>query len=177
MTKPLTQGFTLFCLVYVILWNLRGVDFKRWNPWFPQWVNPVGYALELQQYWPMFAPTPTKDDGWMIMEAVLADGSRVDLLREGRPVRFEKPALLSAEFRDTKWQKIIVNLWRSPYQDMRSLFTNHMAFEWNGAHPAKQQIRTWTLWFMLEDTPPEGVNSVVKKIELLRAGGHSSSLN
>lgn len=170
-TKPPAQIFGFICLVYVTLWNLRGVDFKRWGPLFPQWVNPFGYVLQLQQYWPMFAPRPTLDDGWVIMEAVLADGTRVDLLRDGQPVRFEKPELISAEFRDYKWQKVILNLWRSPYTKVRPLFTNYLSFEWNGSHPAPKQIKGWTLWYMREDTQPPGAPKIeAQKVEILRTG-------
>ncbi len=170
MRNPLTQGFALICLVYVILWNLRGAKFKHSDKWFPQWVNPFGHMLYLHQYWTMFAPRPTTDDGWVIMEAALADGSRVDLLREGRAVSFAKPSVISSEFRDSKWQKAILNLWSGPYTHMRSLFGNHMAFEWNGSHSSTEQIRGWTLWYMREDTLPDRATSNPMKIKMLKAG-------
>lgn len=171
LTGRTVQGVTLLCLIYALMWNLRAIDFKRWNPWFPQWMNPPGYVLQLQQYWPMFAPNPTTDDGWLVMEAELADGAHVDLLRAGRPVTFDKPAVISAEFRDTKWQKLLVNLWRSPYQKMRPLVANRLSFEWNDSHGAAQQIKTWTLWYMREDTLPDYEPPVVEKVEILRPGG------
>ncbi|MBX7212067.1 MAG: HTTM domain-containing protein [Verrucomicrobiaceae bacterium] len=170
-TSTVVQACGFISLLYVTLWNIRSIDPARWTPWFPQWMNPAGYALHLPQYWTMFAPGPTKDDGWLIMEARLADGSHVDLLREGRPVSFEKPAVISAEFRDTKWQKLMVNLWRSRYQKARPLVGNWFAFEWNGSHPAALQIKGWTLWYMREDTPPPGTPPVaIQKMEIQRSG-------
>ena len=166
----ITHSFVIFCTVYVLLWNLRGIDGVRWRPLFPSWLNPFGYALQIHQYWTMFAPYPTVDDGWLIMEAQLADGSRIDLLRGGRSISFAKPPMISAEFEDSKWQKIIINLWRSPYWSLRASFGNHLAFQWNEAHP-RRQIRGWTLWFMREDTPPPGTpQTPVQKIQLERAG-------
>ena len=170
MRHPLTQWFSLVCIVYVTLWNLRGANIKHHDKWFPQWVNPFGYVLYLHQYWTMFAPRPTTDDGWVIMEAVLANGARVDLLRDGRPVSFEKPALISAEFRDSKWQKAILSLWPSLYRHMRPSFGNYMAFQWNDTHSPSEQIRGWTLWYMREDTLPHGAQAKPVKIEMLRAG-------
>ena len=170
MRHRFVQCFSLLCLVYVVLWNLRGLNFNRWNRWFPPWVNPFGYVLEIQQFWPMFAPKPSTDDGWVVMEAVLKDGSKVDLLQHGRPVSFEKPALLSAEFQDCKWQKAILNLWLARYRGLRSLLGNHLAYEWNGSHPAGQQVQAWTLWYVREDTLPNHEIAMPQKIELLRAG-------
>lgn len=173
MSRPLAQGFAMFCLVYVILWNLRGARIGGSARWLPQWSRPFGYVLNLRQYWTMFAPRPVLDDGWLVMEAVLADGSHVDLLRGGRLVAFEKPALISAEFRDSKWQKAILNLWPEQFSPLRPVFGNYMAFQWNGCHSPAQQIRGWTLWFMREDTPPRGHLAEIVKVELLRTGSMS----
>lgn len=164
-----TRGFVVFCTMYVLLWNLRDID-ARWGRIFPRWIDPFGYALQLHQYWPMFAPRPTVDDGWLIMEARLADGSRIDLLRDGGAVSFEKPLVVSAGFKDSKWRKVLINLWRSPFWSLRASFGNHLAFQWNEAHP-RRQIRGWTLWYMREDTPPPGEPPPpVKRIQLERAG-------
>jgi Vitamin K-dependent gamma-carboxylase len=170
MRHSLTQCFSLVCIVYVALWNLRGANIKHHDKWFPQWVNPFGYVLYLQQYWTMFAPRPPTDDGWVIMEAVLANGARVDLLRDGRPVSFDKPALISAEFRNSKWQKAILSLWPPLYRQVRTSFGNCMAFQWNATHPAAEQILGWTLWYMREDTLPNNSEAKPVKIEMLKAG-------
>ena len=103
MQHRAVQGFCLFCLVYVILWNLRGAKVGGSDRWLPKWSNSFGYVLNLRQYWTMFAPRPVMDDGWLVMEAVLADGSHVDLMRDGRPVNFNKPGLISSEFLNSKW--------------------------------------------------------------------------
>jgi len=170
MRHPCIQGFSLVCVVYITLWNLRGLNLLPSKQMFPQWVNPFGYVLEIQQYWPMFAPRPPSDDGWVIMEAVLRDGTHVDLLRHGKPVRFEKPAELSAEFEDYKWQKVILNLWDPNYAGMRSFLGNHLAFEWNGQQPVGRQISGWVLWYMREDTQPNSEKTPPDQIELLRVG-------
>jgi len=167
---PVVQCFGLFCTVYVILWDLRGAKIGRSDQWFPQWANPIGYVLNLQQYWTMFAPRPPTDDGWVIMEAVLANGTHVDLLRGGRPVSYEKPALISAEFRNSKWQKAILNLWSTPYQHIRPSFGNYIAFDWNGSHASSEQIKGWTFWYMREDTPSQGALTKHQRILLLKAG-------
>jgi len=176
MRRFITRAFVSFCLIYVVLWNFRAVDSQRWGRWFPQWMNPFGYILQLHQYWTMFAPRPTTDDGWLVMEAWLNDGTKVDLLRDGSPVTFAKPPVISAEFKDSKWQKIILNLWRSPYQEMRAPFGNYLAFQWNGSHSAPKQIKGWTLWYMREDTLPDFSPTEPQKIELLRVGSTARSL-
>ncbi len=173
MRRPLTRWFVSFCLAYVIVWNCRNVSFRTWHRVLPEWANLFGYVLQLHQYWTMFAPRPTTDDGWVVMEATLADGSSVDLLRQGRPLTFAKPPVISAEFEDAKWQKMILNLWRSPYEGMRASFGNHIASEWNGSRRSNLQIRNWVLWYIREDTPPpvaQLASPQTVKIELLKVG-------
>ena len=173
MQLLLVQSFTFVCLIYVILWNLRGAGFRNGTKWFPHSLDSFGHALYLDQDWSMFAPRPSTDDGWVIMEGLLANGMRVDLLRGGRAVTFEKPEIISAEFKDSKWHKAILSVWHPPFQQITPTLGNYFAFQWNTGHQSGEQIRGWALWYMREDTLEKGQFSSPKKIELLKVGQFS----
>ncbi len=160
----LVNGFCAACLALVFMWNLRGTNFARWEAWFPRSVNPVVMALRLDQYWTMFAPTPLREDGWFILRAGMSDGSEIDLLRGGGPVTWEKPAQVSATFPDARWQKYLMNLWMQAHEQHRGPFGDCMARRWNAAHGGLSQVVAWQLWFVKEETQPDGTPSTPQPI-------------
>lgn len=166
--NTLAQSFALLCLIYIVLWNLRSTDSRRWSGVFPTWLNPFGYALRLDQYWALFAPKPLTDDGWLVLEATLADGSKVDLLRNGQSVSYEKPKLISVEFPDYKWQKLEINLYLRQFQSVRIPFARYFATRWNEAQPSGRQVKSWMLNYMRETTLPHYHAIRPEKIELER---------
>ncbi len=152
MMHFIMQTFALFSLVYVTFWNLRTTDYERMVGLFPAWLNPFGYVLRLDQYWALFAPKPLTDDGWLVLEATLADGSKVDLLRNGQTVSYDKPPLISADYPDYKWQKLEINLYLAQFQSARLPFGNFWVRKWNESKGPDQQVTSWALNYMKEQT-------------------------
>lgn len=150
------HAFCALCLAFVFLWNLRGTDFAFWERLLPRAVNPVALALRVEQQWAMFSPRPTRDDGWFILRAGLSDGREVDLLRDGAPVEWGKPPLVSATFKDARWQKLLMNLWLQRYSAHRQAFGDCLAREWNARHGGLSQVVAWQFWFVLERTQDDG---------------------
>ncbi len=73
-------------------------------------------SLSLDQRWNMFSPEPARSDGWMLMPAVMSDGSGVDLLW-GEPVadgseRYSDPLY-------TRWTKVQERMAMTAYSDYR----------------------------------------------------------
>jgi hypothetical protein len=155
MSHPITQTFSLIMLAYVALWNLRSVDQKAWEPFLPRALNPIGYTLRVEQWWALFSPKPLTDDGWLILDARdPVSGSQIDLLREGKPVSFEKPASISAEYADHKWQKLMMNIWLAKFQRARPAFVQWWLKKWQEEHASAPPITEWTLIYMREETLP-----------------------
>ncbi len=166
------NAFVLAALAFVLLWNLRVWDHEKWSRALPRSLNPAAFILRIDQNWALFAPRPLTDDGWMILEARLADGSQADLLRGGRPLSHDKPALISAEFRDTKWQKLHMSLWLARYEKARRAFCQAIVRQWNARRPPPQQAGAWTLVFMLEQTLPRGYAIRPRRVELAGSAAH-----
>ena len=167
--RAVAQAFVLCCLVVVVIWNLRSVNYEKWRPLFPNAWSPVAQIFKLDQYWALFAPHPLSDDGWLVLDAELKDGSHVDLLRTGQPTSFLKPERISAEFPDYRWHKLLMNLWAAQYQTMRHPVCGWMERQWNASHPAAQRVHKWTLSFMEEKTLPAYHALIPRKIELAKS--------
>ena len=170
MLHGAAQAFALGCLTYVLLWNLRTTNRERWEGVFPMALNPFGFALRIDQYWALFAPKPLTEDGWLVLEAVQNDGSKIDLIREGRPASYEKPELISAEFRDYKWQKMEINLYLAQYEKVREPFCRYLVADWDARQPPDRRIGSWSLIYMRELTLPHYFAVKPQKVELCRSG-------
>jgi hypothetical protein len=55
----------------------------------------------IDQSWTMFAPSPTRLDGWFVVEATHADGTAIDLLTD-RPVTWSRPDSFREGIRTTR---------------------------------------------------------------------------
>lgn len=139
-------------MAYVFMWNVRGLDFSRWETVFPRSWNGLAFALRLDQHWSMFAPFPTREDGWFVLRAGLSDGTEVDLLREGAPTDWRKPARLSSSFKDARWQKYLMNLWLQRYHTFRPAFGDWAVEDWNRRQGGLSQVVAWEFYFVLEPT-------------------------
>lgn len=161
------QAFVLFCLGYVLLWNVRSLDAKKYRVLPSRW-NWFGYVLHLDQYWGMFAPYPTREDGWYVIPATLADGSEVDLFRDGATVRWEKPPADSFYYPNQRWQKYMMNLWKKSNGDYRLHYATYLCRQWNAAHEGGKALETFKIYFMKETTRPDGKEAEPEKNRLWR---------
>ncbi len=163
-TRPLTyrkqswktygvfQVFALVCLVYVFAWNIRSVNFNEHKSWFPRKYNDFGYFFRLDQYWAMFAPDPTRVDGWFVIPGTLENGKEIDLYKNGAEVSYEKPDVVCYQHANMRWRKYMMNLKILKNADHREPFAKHLCERWNKAHP-DQPIRMLRVIFVREDTP------------------------
>lgn len=146
--RQLTAAFFLF---YVFAWNFRGLDFNRYEPYFPARWNWVGDTLRLDQLWAMFAPFPLREDGWMMLTARLADGQKVDLMTGGKPIVWTKPMNLAGTFRDAQWQKYLMNLWTLDNAPHRGYYIAYMVNRWNQSHAPEQHVQSAQLIYQQQD--------------------------
>lgn len=151
-TNPMILSFALICLLYVLAWNVRSTDFNRWKGLFPRSWNTFGYALRLDQYWAMFAPNPTRVDGWFVIPAFLENGEQIDLYKGGGAVSFEKPEVVCYQHPNMRWRKYMMNLKVLKNAEHRAPFADYLCNKWNAEHP-DEKIERLQVIFMREDTP------------------------
>jgi hypothetical protein len=162
-------------ILYVFAWNIRTWDEPRApddpiildgllecrdvvrNHFPPQFAS-LGYAIGLDQGWGLFAPQPGKQHGWIVAVGTLENGRKVDLLRDGEPVNWERPASISNTYRNSRWRQYLMYLsWISlPDYSFRHYYGLYLERMWADEHPDPQeQLRYVELFSMVEITQPD----------------------
>lgn len=165
-SSRLANVAVVMCLLYVVMWNVRTTNFAFYARYFPQRWNWFGYVLRLDQYWNMFAPYPLTDDGWYVIPGQLKNGREVDLFRGGSEVSWQKPVSVSSDYSSQRWRKYMMNIWKKRYSEHRLYYGRYLCRLWNSAHRGGEQLQTFQIYFMREDTPLPGQTGEVQQVKL-----------
>jgi hypothetical protein len=162
----LAEVAALFFLVYVFLWNVRTIDYQKYQLYFPEQLNHLGVTLALEQGWGVFAPAPGKVHGWFVLQGHLPDGTVVDLWRdamrgrlgdalEGGPPRegvsWEKPEPVVRTYINSRWRRFLMNLPISSFEYLLPGFAEYLRLRWNEAHPGRELLNV-EIYFMRHET-------------------------
>lgn len=162
-----SQALAAFFLVYILLWNLRGLEATSSyvRQIFPPQANLVGYLLRLDQYWNMFSPYPLKTDGWFVMPGTLKGGGRVELWTGERVVSWEKPSDISAQYPNDRWWKFMENIYPGARGREVALdaYAGYLCRDWNARHSGRERLDTFRIFFMQETTQPDYQNAQPEK--------------
>lgn len=154
------QGVLLLLLLYMVAWNvasLRGSTVPEGWRW-------LGWLGQLDQRWSLFAPNPTRNDGWMVVPATLRDGTRLDVFVGqpmpkgfmGKPLSPTKPKQVRATFAGQRWQKYLLNLSNPTLEGFRLGYARYLCRHWNHQRAPEQQMLSLRLVWMQELTPAPG---------------------
>ncbi len=165
-TGRLTQSWpghavAAFFLGYILLWNLRTVNWDLWSRVLPYTSNPIGEAVHVDQSWGMFAPKPMTDDGWMVIPGKLRDGTTVDVFHDAFAApSYAKPVNYAQSFRDERWRKYLNNLWSKANAPYRLEYGRYLCRRWNRANAGAdgrgpRQLLTFQMYYMMEMTRPD----------------------
>jgi hypothetical protein len=105
------------------------------------------------QRWPMFAPHPTTEDGWYVIQGVTAGGGRVDVWGGGTSTG-NRPTDFGAAYRDTRWLGYLYLIRSARYESFRGYFGQYLCRAWSKRHG--EQIDSISIAFVSERTPPPG---------------------
>jgi hypothetical protein len=128
-------------------------------------------ALGLQQFWSLFSPNPVTPfvmtDGWVELVAELEDGTELDLLADGVPVRATRPPNVADTFANRRWRHYVANVltpWplrseqRVTVEESRAAWLEWRCVEWNAHAPAGRRARELRLvWWQQRLGHPEDV--------------------
>jgi len=119
----------------------------------PGWMGDVLYYLRVYQTWSMFAPDVPRNDGMIVVDAVLADGSHVDPLT-GNPPDFDSPLGGPCRY-DHDWSEYTYYFpWERhrAYRDgFRDYIVNRTA-DW----PPERKVRSFEVFWVSADLPDPG---------------------
>ena len=157
--------FFCFCFLYVLMWNVRTLNFDYYSKYMPsaKW-NGWGKFFHLHQYWNMFSPKPFSTTGWLILSATVQSDSnkisnqekKIDLWRQGKFVSMEKPYRYDSTFPVFRLRKMLENLveirkWRRYNRN----YLKYLCNEWNKKQ-SEQPIKNIEFIFMRYSVPPSG---------------------
>jgi len=114
--------------------------------------RPLAAAINLlclPQEWAMFGGVPPQEQ-WVYGRALLADGSVVDLLRDGRPVEVNRPAGGFTTLPHHRWHKFLWVLPRAHVNVFAAPAAAALARHWNDRHAADRQCISLEIRFALQ---------------------------
>lgn len=144
--------FAVFLICYTFFWNMGTLNSPYGLPKSSQW---LGVLIGLEQRWNMFSP-PLRDDGWYVIPGKLKNGHEVNVFTAGGPVSWERPQLISATYRNERQRKYMMNLWLAVNAGHRLYFGKYLCRDWNRSHEGAEQLETFEIVFMRENTPAPG---------------------
>ena len=132
----------------------------RLLPWQPPLPAAIQTAIDLaclRQDWEMFG-TVLQQEQWTYARGLLADGSEVDLLRDGQPLERERPGGGFTSLPHHRWHKLLWVLPKPPMRVFSPSIAGALAADWNANHPPEKQLRRLEICFArLTATSSSGV--------------------
>jgi hypothetical protein len=102
----------------------------------------------------MFAPDPSRGDGWMVAAGTREDGDEEDLLHGGA-VSWSKPAEVSSLYPNWRWAKYMMSVaHRRP--PVRQAFASWLCRRENAGRTGAARIARVTLHYLKEVKPDSG---------------------
>ena len=148
-----TNFFLIFSFMLVLIWNIQSLP-SRWL-FFPNALNPIVHLLKLTQSWGMFSPTVLKEDGWLIAEARLENGERIDLMASDQKLSFLKPPYVLDRIKNDRWRKYTEQIVIPGNKRFLPEFANYLLYNYgNTNHDKSHQIKDLKIIHMLELSKP-----------------------
>lgn len=168
-TGLIAQIVAGLALIVLMIWNLCTIKVLP-EPLYAALTPPLR-AVRLDQYWDMFAPFPSREDGWFVIPAQLKDGSEIDLLHPERgAVSYDKPRYITHEWKNIRWHKYLERIWAASFADNRLYYGRYLCRSWNTRHAGGEQLDTFKIIYMLEKSVPYGETPTVEQFVLWRHG-------
>ena len=155
------QVVAIFALAIIIVLALRTFQIDMASS--PS--DKIARILRLgPQNWSMFGMGNVVSDSWMVMPARLADGSEVDLFRDGNPVDWSKPPKVGAIYPSYRWMQYLHFKPRWP------MYARYAQRAWNQRHPPSRHVESLEIYEMVEVTHADHVDEPKK--QLCHRAGH-----
>ena len=141
-------------LVLVVAINIRTLPNVRYR--LPDALEGIKGTLRLSQKWEMFAPAPSRADGWYVVRGETASGGVVEVLhdRAGEP-DWTRPKYLSREYPTYRWRKYLIALKNDNFAKYRPYYARYLCRTWNRGHPRADQLVELSIYFNYEVVPRE----------------------
>jgi len=143
-------------LLALLLWNLHTIGWLKASPTLTEGIHIAG----IEQSWRMFSPGPPHHHFWHIIQAKLADGSEVELFKDGalwtwkpnEPFSFTHPKDQFITYRSHPWYKFWESYnWNDASDVLRLNFGRWVCREYNKRHGGTpKELKTFNVWINWE---------------------------
>jgi hypothetical protein len=157
--SPIATTLAVVALAYIVFCNVQGLR--------------TGFVLSLvkgvgvEQSWGMFAPRPSRDDGWYVVVGRREDGTEVDPFRGG-PVSWDPPERISALYPNVRWAAYLTALHWPGDERFQPLFANYLGQHWNAHHGGGEAVESVEVYYMLRFIRPDFTTTPPQKVLLAR---------
>ena len=119
----------------------------------------VAETVRLGQGWTMFAPQPSRLDGWFVARGVTRDGSAVDVLhdRVGEP-DWNRPESPEREHPTYRWERYRMYLVQQANVRYRPYYARYLCRVWNDNPSHTDKISKVQIYFNAELVPPNYIS-------------------
>lgn len=150
------QTLAAAALAVVTAWNMHSVG------WLPtSWLQPVAplvQALRIDQRWDMFAPEPSKRDGWLVFPGELEDGQRIDLRKPDGQLDWQRPQPPN-KHRNVRWHSYEWRLLELKSEALFLAYGRYLCRQYNADASAGQRLQRFDMVYIIEPSPPPGESS------------------
>ena len=148
----------------VLAENIRFVTKTRFTIPF---LDSIKTTLRLGQGWTMFAPSPSRTDGWFVAEGRTVGGAAVDPMhgRVGEP-DWARPKYLASQFVTYRWERYMMWMLREEGKAYRPAFAQYLCRHWNQGKAAGDRLADVKLYFNMELIMPDYLSPRPSKILL-----------
>jgi hypothetical protein len=124
----------------------------------PPWMRWPTNILRLDQQWSLFAPDPSRTEGWLMTVIETDAGKEFDAF-SGQEVDWNRPANLGALLPSGQWRKFLAAVRNPRFPKRAQLFAQWRVAEWQRQHPEipARRVRLHYLWEWLDrrQSPPD----------------------
>ncbi|WP_420427325.1 DCC1-like thiol-disulfide oxidoreductase family protein [Algiphilus sp.] len=154
------QTVAVVALLAITVWNATTVD------WLSRaWATPLAplmQTLRLDQRWDMFAPEPSRRDGWIVFPATLENGETMDLRRPRQALRWERPEPPNAH-RNLRWHSYEWRLYALRNEALFLAYGRYLCRQYNSDAPAGERLLRFDMVYVIEASPPRGGQSTAER--------------
>ncbi|MEK6928835.1 MAG: DCC1-like thiol-disulfide oxidoreductase family protein [Nanoarchaeota archaeon] len=154
------NALAIFFIVYIMLWNFYTLGYKVITPEQER----VAHLFRIDQKWNMFSPFPLKEDGWYVIAAKLENDKKIDLVRKGKAIDWDKPKNVALLYEHERWRKYMMNLWDRENAYQRTLYSRYLCIKWNKEHSGDDRLKEFNIYYMKELTLPDYKKPKVEKV-------------
>lgn len=150
---PLTGALAMAGLLTLLAWNLATVDLLPRAALKP--VQPIVYNLRIDQLWNMFAPQPSRLDGWIVAPAEREDGTEFDLRRPHGQLDWGQPQPPNRH-RNVRWHTYEWRLLEIRREEAFLAYGRYLCRRYNAMAEAGERVQRFDLVYVEYRSMPPG---------------------